>query len=162
MIRNAVPTDFDAILALNLESEHFLSPLNQQGLDNLNQEASYHRVFDINGSAVAFLLAMGAGCQYQSPNYRWFNGQYDKFLYVDRIVVSNDHHAKGIASALYNDLFDYARQNDLQRVVCEYDVEPLNQASQKFHQKYGFNEIGSQWLNGGKKRVSLQAVELGK
>jgi predicted GNAT superfamily acetyltransferase len=40
-------------------------------------------------------------------------------------------------------------------VACEYDVEPPNDASARFHARFGFGEVGRQRLAGGK-QVSLQ------
>jgi predicted GNAT superfamily acetyltransferase len=45
-------------------------------------------------------------------------------------------------------------------VTCEYNIEPPNEASRRFHDKFGFREIGTQWLDDGTKRVSLQAASL--
>ena len=57
MIRDATPADFETILALNLESEHFLSPMSREVLEILHGEATYHRVVSNDGKVEAFLLA---------------------------------------------------------------------------------------------------------
>ncbi|MEZ5478989.1 MAG: hypothetical protein R3E95_16365 [Thiolinea sp.] len=44
---------------------------------------------------------------------------------------------------------------------CEYDLEPPNPASARFHAGFGFREVGRQTVAGGKKQVSLQVVRLG-
>jgi predicted GNAT superfamily acetyltransferase len=43
-------------------------------------------------------------------------------------------------------------------VTCEYDIEPPNPASERFHRGFGFTEVGRQSVAGGKKQVSLQAA----
>jgi len=43
MIRDAVATDFPAIVGLNRESEHFLSPLILPRLVELHGRAAWHR-----------------------------------------------------------------------------------------------------------------------
>lgn len=156
VIRDAHRDDFAAILALNAESVHFLSPLDEARLQQLDAQAAYHRVVELDGRVVAFLLVLSEGADYDSPNYRWFADAYRQFLYVDRVVVSAQQQGRKLGAALYDDLFAFARSNGVERVTCEFDVEPPNEASRKFHARYGFEEVGKQWLGGGKKRVSLQ------
>ena len=104
----------------------------------------------------AFLLAFREGARYDSPNYRWFAARYERFLYVDRIAVANAHQGRGLGAALYADLFAFAGEHGVPRVVCEYYSQPLNLASQKFHARAGFSEVGTQWLPDGSKQVSFQ------
>jgi uncharacterized protein len=160
LIRNANADDFAKILRLNEESVHFLSPLSLPRLQSLHAEADYHRVLEIDDEIVGFLLAFREGTQYDSTNYRWFVNQYEKFLYIDRVVVSTQHQGRGIGNKLYDDIFTYARSSDAIRITCEFDIEPPNEASQRFHQRYGFSEVGTQATSDGKKQVSLQAVSL--
>jgi predicted GNAT superfamily acetyltransferase len=160
-IRAAVAADFDAILALNAESVHFLSPLDAPRLHSLHAMAAYHRVAEIGGVVAAFLLAFREGKAYDSPNYRWFAEHHDAFLYIDRVVVAGAHQGHGLGARLYEDLFAYARTAQIARIACEFDLDPPNPASAKFHARHGFFEVGRQWLGGGKKQVSLQLRETG-
>ena len=75
MIRDAAISDFPAILALNAESEHFLSPLTLPRLEHLHRQAANHRVVELGSAVVAFLLAFHEGADYGSPNYLWFSGR---------------------------------------------------------------------------------------
>lgn len=156
MIRDATPGDFAAILALNAESVHFLSPLDEGRLQRLHAQAAYHRVVDIDGTAAAFLLVLREGADYDSPNYLWFAAHYAQFLYIDRIVVDVRRHGRGLAGELYDDLVRFAQDSGVSQLTCEFDLDPPNPASAKFHARYGFREVGTQWLGGGKKQVSLQ------
>jgi len=157
MIRDTTPTDFAAILALNAESVRFLSPLDAAGLQHLHAQAAYHRVVERQGCVVAFLLALREGAQYDSPNYRWFAQCYPTFLYIDRVVVDRTARAQGLGIQLYDDILAFAANTGVARVTCEFDLEPPNQVSAQFHQRYGFCEVGRQWLGAGVKQVSLQA-----
>jgi predicted GNAT superfamily acetyltransferase len=159
IIRAATPDDALSILALNLESEHFLSPLNGERLKHLDVQSSYHRVIEIDGQVVAFLLALREGADYDSPNYRWFDESRRQFIYVDRVVVSERHRGQRLASALYDDLFAFARAEDIHEVTCEFNVNPPNAASRAFHASYGFAEVGTQTLDAGR-TVSLQIATL--
>ncbi len=159
MIRNATPADFPAILQLNLELEHLLSPMDRKLLEHLHAQAAYHRVLCIDGQVVAFVLAFREGAEYDSLNYQWFSARYPSFLYIDRIAVSSAFQGRGLGRELYRDLFQFARETGVPRVTCEYYTEPLNEASSRFHAAFGFREVGTQWIAHYGKRVSLQVAE---
>lgn len=74
MIRDAQDNDLATVVALNAESERFLSPMDASRLARLHAQAAYHRV--------------------HSPNYRWFAERDSYFLYIDRVVVSARHRGK--------------------------------------------------------------------
>lgn len=156
MIRDITGTDFAELLRLNLESEHFLSPMDRAQLEHMHGQAAYHRAACMGQEIVAFLLAFREGADYDSPNYRWFAGRYSSFLYVDRVVVAARHRGEKLGSALYRDLFRFASEAGVPRVTCEFDVIPLNAVSSSFHARFGFREVGTQWVSNGKKKVSLQ------
>jgi len=159
LLRDAHPSDFAHILRLNEESVQFLSPLNAERLAYLSTQAAYHRVVENEGRVVAFLLAFREGCDYDSPNYQWFTRRYGEFLYIDRVVVARDAQGQGIGNRLYADLFAFAKAARIQRITCEFDIDPPNEKSRRLHESYGFREVGTQSVAGGKKRVSLQATE---
>jgi uncharacterized protein len=159
-LRNAGPDDFAAILALNAESVHFLSPLDAPRLQRLHAQAAYHRIVMVDGAVAAFLLALREGADYDSPNYRWFAQHYAQFLYIDRVVVAAARHASGLGARLYDDIIAFAASHGVAQLTCEFDLEPPNPASARFHARHGFCEVGRQWLGGGGKQVSLQAREV--
>ena len=157
MIRDAAPTDFPAILELNAESVQFLSPLSLARLDRLHQMAAYHKVVERDGTVAAFLLALREGADYDSPNYAWFAERYPEFLYIDRIVVAPTARGHGFAAALYEDIIAFASCAGALPLTCEFDLNPPNPASMRFHAGMGFHEVGTQWLYGRTKQVSMQA-----
>jgi predicted GNAT superfamily acetyltransferase len=157
-IREAKPADFAAILALNLESEALLSPLDAGRLAQLHSQAAYHHVICEDDAVVGFLLAFREGADYDSPNYLWFARRYPAFLYIDRIAVAARHQGRQLGRRLYEDLFAFARRYAIATVTCEFYVEPLNLASQRFHAEFGFREVGTQWVAAGTKKVSLQTA----
>ena len=157
-LRPATAADADAILALNQEWVAVLSPLSRERLAQLEGEAAVRRVVEADGAVVAFLLAFREGAAYDSPNYRWFASVYERFLYVDRVVVASAARGRGAGALLYRDVFEFAATHSVGLVTCEYDVEPPNPASERFHARFGFREVGRQRLDGGK-LVSLQAAQ---
>jgi hypothetical protein len=155
LIRNARPTDFPSIAALNAGSERFLSPMNEARVERLHGWAAYHRVIQDDGQVAAFLLGFREGSAYDSPNYRWFSERYPSFVYIDRVVVAPEHRGKGLATFLYLDVFAFAVKSGIETVACEFDIDPPNEVSRRFHDKLGFLEVGSHSYNN--KRVSMQA-----
>ena len=161
MIRDAKIADFPAILGLNLEMEQYLSPLSEELLRGLHAVAVYHRVIETKRSEVAgFLLALREGADYASVNYLWFAERYRQFLYVDRVVVASAQRGRRLGQLLYDDLFTFARDRRIALVTCEFDIDPPNEASRRFHSRFGFREVGTQSVAGGKKQVSLQLAEV--
>ena len=160
-IRPARPADFAEMLRLNAEWVRFTSELDASALEELHALSLYHRVVESGGCVVAFLLALREDSDYASPNYRWFDDRGGSFLYIDRVVVDAAHQGQGIATMLYDDLVAFARESGVGRVVCEIDVDPPNDPSCRFHDRYGFTEVGTQWVAGGTKRVSLRELLVG-
>jgi len=154
LVRNARPTDFPSIAALNADSESFLSPMNEARVERLHAWAAHHRVIQDDAQVAAFLLAFREGAAYDSPNYRWFSERYESFVYIDRVVVAPAHRGKGLATFLYLDVFAFAVKSGIETVACEFDVDPPNEVSRRFHDKLGFQEVGSHSYNN--KRVSMQ------
>jgi predicted GNAT superfamily acetyltransferase len=155
LIRGARPADFPSIAALNAGSESFLSPMSEARVERLHGWAAYHRVIERDEGVAAFLLAFREGAAYDSPNYRWFSERYASFVYIDRVVVAPPHRGQGLATFLYLDVFAFARKSRVAIVTCEFDVDPPNEVSRRFHDKLGFEEVGSHSYNN--KRVSMQA-----
>lgn len=165
MIRNADITDFPSILKLNLESEHLLAPMNRLLLGKLHMQAAYHRVVCIDGEVVAFILAFRENAESKSQNFRWFAARHPSFLYIDRIAVSHAFQRKGFGRDLYQNLFKFAQFTGVNTITCEYYLQPLNEASSRFHAGFGFKEVGEQWVmpigasaDSLPRKVSLQEV----
>lgn len=158
-IRNAAVGDYEAIRALNLADVQHTSPMDAAGLAALADLSCYFKVACVDGSVAAFLLAIGSGVPYQNDNFLWFSRRHTRFVYVDRVVVSSEFRGKRLGSLLYEDLFRHARGLAIPLITCEYNIDPPNEASRLFHDRFGFREQGTQWVANGTKQVSLQAAE---
>lgn len=156
-IIDAKQEHYEEILKLNEELVHFLSPMDMEKFKKMSEETTLNKVVIEEGEVAAFLMAFSQGKQYDSVNYKWFDKKYEKFLYVDRVVISPKQHRKGIGKELYNYVFDYAKENNFPVITCEIDIKPINEVSLAFHESMGFNEVGRQEIKGGEKVVSLQA-----
>jgi uncharacterized protein len=158
LIRPARASDSAAIVALNQAEERATSRLDAARWNELAQLATHCVVADVGGQVVAFLIAMRDGVPYVNDNFAWFSARLSRFLYVDRIVVDSAHAGLRIGSRLYEDLFRVAKSRGIATIACEYNLDPPNPASRRFHDKFGFREVGQQLVAGGAKRVSLQTA----
>lgn len=159
-IRDVVESDFTSIVRLNDAEVQQTSTMDVQRLAVLLGLSCYSKVAVLDDQVVAFLIALRDGAAYENDNYAWFTARFARFLYVDRIVVDARFSGRKIASKLYEAMFAYAGSQDIANITCEYNLEPPNPASRAFHHKFGFREVGTQWLAGGSKQVSLQAVKI--
>ncbi len=155
--RPIVAADLGWVLALNRVHETELSPLDAAGLAALVDVATYGFAID---PEAAFLLVMDQNADYASPNFVWHRNRFDRFAYVDRIAVSADHRRKGHAQALYGALFEAARRDGLERIVCEVNSDPPNPQSDAFHASLGFVPVGEEHLPDRGKTVRYLACEL--
>lgn len=158
VIRNAAPGDFEAICALNLAEVQHTSAMDVARLTELGTMSCYHKVAGLGGVVSAFLLAICDGSPYVNENFEWFSKRYERFVYIDRVVVSRASRGLRLGSLLYEDIFSYARSNAIPLVTCEYNIVPPNEPSRLFHEKFGFKEQGTLWLANGTKQVSLQVA----
>lgn len=156
ILREATEADYPAILEMNAESVHFLSPMDLNRLKHLHSQAERLWVAETEGETAAFLLALTAGKDYDSENYAWFSSHYPAFLYIDRVVVSVKHQGVGAGRALYQAVLAHAGAIGVPVITAEIDINPPNPGSLAFHEGFGFTEVGRQSVAGGKKVVSLQ------
>ncbi len=158
IFRDTSEADFDRIVQLNAVVVRETSAMDLARLQQLHALAFHHRVAVVDGEVAGFLLAMRDGAAYANDNFNWFSARYQKFVYVDRIVVDAAAAGTGIGLRLYDDLFDRARRLGIGVVACEYNLEPANPASRRFHDRFGFREVGRQHVADGSKLVSLQTA----
>lgn len=159
-IRAATAADHARIVALNAAEVAQTSAMDAARLAELEALACAHWVVETEGEVVAFLLAMDETAAYDNDNFRWFAARLPRFVYIDRIVVDARAAGHGLGRALYAALSDLARSRGIEAVVCEYNLDPPNPASKAFHDRLGFREIGQQHVAGGRKRVSMQLLNL--
>lgn len=160
IIRKFETKDYNRILQLNEESVHFLSPWTKEILERVITQSEIFNLIEIDGRIEAFVLTLREDKKYDSINYLWFSHHYDKFLYIDRVVVSLQMRDKGLGKSLYESVFKYARESGVTYVAAEIDIDPPNPGSLIFHEKFGFKEVGKHTVANGKKIVSLQVVNL--
>lgn len=150
--------DPELLLALNTANQTETSELDADGLRDL-LAASWQALAIGRGDAL--LIAMDQDSAYSSPNFQWFKARYDRFAYVDRIIVGEAARGRGLARRLYEHLFDLARDQGHNRIGCEVNLIPPNPGSDAFHARLGFEEVGQAVLYGGAKTVRYLEKPLG-
>jgi uncharacterized protein len=140
----------DDLLRLNNDNARETSLLARQGFDRMIAAAC---VATFIAPSAAFHLAFEEGDAYEGGHFLWFRGRFDKFLYIDRVVVAEARRRHGLGRRLYDDLFERAVRRGHTRVVCEVNLLPPNPMSDKFHAAHGFEEVGTATLDGGAKTV---------
>lgn len=156
IIRNVRPDELAQLLVLNQSNLPHVGSISMGEMQHLYNQAIYFRVVELNDQPAGFLIAFEPQADYGSLNFLWFKKRYPDFVYIDRIVIAAEARRKGVASALYRNLEDFAVQRHIPQMACEYNLRPPNEISRQFHQRYGFTEAGTQQTENGKKTVSLQ------
>ena len=159
VVRPLENADLPAAVALNNGAVPAVPPTDRGELSQLVVTASLALVAEqVPGTPAGFLIAMDPGTDYASENYRWFSDRGDSFLYIDRVVVAPDARGAGIGRALYEAVFERAREHGFAEVDCEVNVRPENPQSLAFHAAMGFERLGEQETKGGAYRVALLAA----
>ena len=79
-------------------------------------------------------------------NLTWLRARFDRFFYIDRIIIDAAAQGKGYGLALYQDFEREARSRGLPRLVCEVNTKPDNPGSHRFHERFGFRAVGEQYF----------------
>ena len=108
---------------------------------------------------LALIVAFDESCIYDNPNFAWLKARFERFYYIDRVVVAGAARGRGLARAIYAELEDRARREGRERLVCEINSVPPNPQSDAFHEALGFQPVGSQELAGTGKTVRYWARE---
>ena len=146
-IRDIGDGDVTWILALNALNEVATSRLDAARLRLMLGDAFHARAANAqDGYVIPFTQSSAS----QSENYRWFQARYMRFVYIDRIVIADHMRGAGLARALYEDVFAAARRAEHATIACEVNVDPPNPASDAFHTRLGFDEVGRATLTNGK------------
>jgi predicted GNAT superfamily acetyltransferase len=155
-IRKASRDDLEHLLELNQSNLPHVGSITHSDMEHLHSQAIYFRVAEFNSQTAGFLIAFAPEADYASLNFLWFKKRYPAFVYIDRIIIAAAARRKGIAYCLYRDLEHFAQKRKIPLMACEYNLRPKNDISRQFHQRYGFNQVGTQETENSKKTVSLQ------
>lgn len=124
---------------MNEEFVHWLSPLDEDELTHLLDLAHYKKQIH---EAEGVLIGYAHDVNYDHKNLKWLRTRFEKFYYIDRIIINAAAQGKGLGQKLYADFEAEARRHGLPRLVCEVNTKPNNPGSHKFHEQLGFRAIG--------------------
>src|ERR1700728_5173814 len=150
--------DADRILDLNNAHAVETSSLDLAAAERLLGMCFYAKY--VSPGMRAFLLALDQDAAYDNQNFHWFRRRFERFVYIDRIIVAQDARGQGLARLMYDDLFASAEAAGHVRVVCEVNIDPPNEGSLAFHRSMKFVALGGGVLKGRSERVRYLVKEL--
>lgn len=160
-VRELTHADLDVVVGINNAGYPAVPVATREELERLFEMSSYRRAaLDSGGDVVGFALALDPGADYDSENYVFFESRFDNHLYIDRIVLADAARGLGLGTALYEDLFAFARAEGRQTVTCEVNLDPPNPGSLRFHRRFGFEDVDTQATKGGQVVVQLLQAPL--
>jgi predicted GNAT superfamily acetyltransferase len=141
-IRPFLPGDLSVLLQMNNAAVPAVSDLTAEAFLDLVNSSLTCLVAEVNGAPAGFLLCLGEGTGYDSPNYLWLSEREHSFAYTDRICVDETMRGCGLGDALYAALFERFAGTG-RCFLCEVNARPANPGSLRFHNRLGFQEIGT-------------------
>ncbi len=150
-------TLIDNILSLNKQHELETSPLTREKLTLMLDQVFF--ATHAGDGQDGYIICFDQDANYDSANFRWFQSQFERFIYVGRIVVASHARGKGLAKGFYSQLFEAAKADEHDRITCEINLMPPNPVSFAMHRSLGFSELEQRQLETSK-LVSYQQMML--
>lgn len=160
MVRDATAADHAAARALNNSEVPHVNALDETEFAWIAANAGYFRVAEDAEGLIGVVMCVPSGLDYWSDNYKWFTARFDRFLYLDRVVVAARARRIGAGRALYDDLAAFAA-GKWPRITLEVNERPPNPVSLAFHERMGYTRVGIREYEEGKKAVVMMERPLG-
>ena len=94
--------------------------MSKEGFCNFKNRAQLFLTVEVDGAPAAFLIALRECVEtYKSENYLWFSKNYEKFLYIDRVVIVESFRGCGIGKKLYSRVFEEAKKTGVPFVAVK-------------------------------------------
>ena len=144
-------TFFDTLNDVQLQSIYNLNQANTPEVGSLESITHLKKLIELSAynllvldddEIVGFIICIREDSAYRSENYKFFTQRLKKFLYVDRVAIDERHRRAGLGQAIYEDIFVQASEDNLP-IALEVNTQPMNQPSLNFHEKMGFDQVGS-------------------
>lgn len=144
-------TFFDTLNDVQLQSIYNLNQANTPEVGSLESMTHLKKLIELSAynllvldddEIVGFIICIREDSAYRSENYKFFTQRLKKFLYVDRVAIDERHRRAGLGQAIYEDIFVQASADNLP-IALEVNTQPINQPSLNFHEKMGFDKVGS-------------------
>ena len=158
-LRDAKHSDIDKIVKINKSAIPAVNYISYDDFEWFLHRKLYFKIAENSlGTISGFLLVLPSGLEYKSLNYKWFSSKYDNFAYIDRIVIMDEFKENGIGKSLYLDLEKNISEYEL--IACEFNIEPPNLISKKFHESLKYENVGYQLTENETKKVSLMIKKI--
>ena len=159
-LREATISDLEKIRTINEEAIPAVNTVSLDEFEWFLERSIYFKVsLNEDEKVCGFLLVLPTGLEYESLNYKWFSNKFSDFVYIDRIAVKDEFRGKGIGKSLYVDL-EKSVMKDIKRIACEFNINPPNLVSKKFHEGLAYKRVGTQLTENEAKEVSLMIKEI--
>jgi predicted GNAT superfamily acetyltransferase len=158
-LRPAIAADHAAVLALNNTQVPHVNALTRDEFAKIVALSAHFTVAEDPQGLLGFVLCIPSGTAYWSGNYKWFAERYDRFLYLDRVVVSPRLRRGGVGRALYDDLHR-AQRGAWPCIALEVNLRPPNPTSIAFHRALGYTAVGVREYADGENAVQMFIKEL--
>lgn len=144
---NKLTKDLSSALLENLYS---LNQENTPEVGSLNNSECFRKLIELSSisllieykdQVIGFIICFRENSVYSSENYKFFNGNKEKFLYIDRVVIKSGFRRMGFGTQIYKHIDKVASKNFLP-ICCEVNSMPRNEISLNFHIKNGYTEVG--------------------
>ena len=140
-VRSLTEADDRAVLALNNVEVPLVTALDEASMARYRSVLKDALAIGAEGDPDGFCWTVGPGTDYWSANYAWVGEHYERFVYLDRVVVAPRARGRGLARALYDEVTARA-VGHAEHFVLEVNTVPRNDESLAFHAALGFTEVG--------------------
>ena len=128
------------MLALNEANVEHARGDGRGGLRYLQGLTDRFDVVDVDGAFGGFVVTIDPRDGYDSTNYGWFAKAFDRFYYLDRIVLHADFRRRGLGGLVYDEIERVAAPYG--RLRLEVNLAPRNDASLAFHEAAASSRSG--------------------
>lgn len=129
--------DLEEILELNNNAVPGVNELEFEELRQLMVIADYFKIIE-SDQIDGFLIGLDHEAYHDGINYKWHQLNFNRFFYVDRVVVGDHAQGTGLGNIFYDDIKDYCRKENIPYIACEIYLEPANHQSMRFHNRHDF------------------------
>ncbi len=160
-LRSYQPDDLVAIHSINEAAVPAVGSETMAALGRIADQSLIALVAHEGDEVAGFCLVLAPEADYGSMNFRWFQGRYDDFVYLDRVAVAPAFHRRGLGRTMYGEVERLAaeRRPSATAFTLEVNIRPRNDQSLAFHAELGFAEVGQRETAYGT-LVSLMAKSL--
>jgi predicted GNAT superfamily acetyltransferase len=159
VIRDVREHELDSVLAMNNAAGTGILPMDAVKVRFFWENADYFRVAEVDGLIAGFLIGVGHDAAHDSSNFLWFRERYEKFLYIDRIVIASARRSAGVGRVFYADVQSFAELRYPQ-LAAEVFIENDNHPALLFHGSFGFREVGQHVMAPGNIRACMLLKDL--